>query len=115
MRRLAERFEVSIVALKMGAPVPAVMRLLSQPVYRSPAAAADDTALFLYVQGTDPEAVLTLQATAGGKWRYALTRQTKAAVKASFDDNQVLDLPIFKPEKDSAFLVVTPPEANVGK
>jgi len=113
MRRQAERFEVSIVALKMGNPKPAVMRLLSQPVYRSPESAANDTALFLFVQGTDPECVLTLSATAEKKWRYALTRQTKAAVKVQLDDKSVLDLPIWKVEPDSAFFVVTPPEANV--
>jgi hypothetical protein len=112
LRRQAERFEVSIVALKMGMPVPAVMRLLSQPVYRSPESAEGDTALFLFVQGTDPECVLTLQATADRKWRYALTRQTKAAVKAKLDDKQVLDLPVWKVEADSAFFVLTPPEAQ---
>jgi len=114
MRRQVERFEVSIVALKMGKAEPAVMRLLSQPVYRSPETAEGDTALFLFVQGTDPEGVLTLQATADKKWRYALSRQTKAVVKAKLDDKQVLDLPIWKAEPDSAFFVVTPPEATAG-
>jgi len=115
MRRQAERFRVSIVALKMGVPEPAVMRLLSQPVYRSPETAMDDTALFLFVQGTDPECVLTLQATAGKTWRYALTRQTKAAVKADLDDKPVFDLPVWKAEPDSPFFVLTPPAAKAGR
>ena len=72
MRRQAERFRVV-----MGDKDPAEMRLLTQPVFRTAAELEDDTAVFVFVQGTDPECVLLLQATGDGKWQYALTRQTK--------------------------------------
>jgi hypothetical protein len=119
MRRQAERFRVTIVMQRpMGVLEPAEVRLLTQPAYRSPVSADGDVAIFLFVQGTDPECVLLLEATADKKWRYALTRQTKAALKAALDDRQVLDLPQFAQmprDPESAFFVLTPPAASEGR
>jgi hypothetical protein len=119
MRRQAERFRATVFVQKsMGEKEPAELRLLTQPVYRSPESAAEDVALFLFVQGTDPECVLMLEATANKSWRYALARQTRAALQANLDGKQVLDVPTYlpqAPEPDSAFLVVTPPEAREGQ
>jgi hypothetical protein len=80
MRRLAERFHI-----RVGNKEWSETRLLTQPVYRSPATAAEDVGVFVFVQGTDPECVLLIQAASAGEWRYALTRQTKWGVKAEFD------------------------------
>ncbi|MCI0361450.1 MAG: hypothetical protein L0211_23455 [Planctomycetaceae bacterium] len=119
MRRQAERFRVTIVMQRpMGIEEPAEVRLLTQPAYRSGESAAGDVAVFLFVQGTDPECVLLLEATADKKWRYALTRQTKAALRADLDGKQVLDLPQFgrmPADPESAFFVLTPPAAAEGR
>lgn len=107
MRRQAERFRVV-----MGGKQPAEMRLLTQPVFRTAAELADDVALFVYVQGTDPECVLLLEATAEGKWRYALTRQTKWPLKVELDGSDVVDFPsIGRTPAESPFVVLKPPAA----
>ena len=107
MRRHAERFRAV-----MGGKQPAEMRLLTQPVFRTPAELEDDVALFVYVQGTDPECVLLLEATAEGKWRYAVTRQTKWPLFVELDGNQVADFPgIGRVPAESPFVVLKPPAA----
>jgi hypothetical protein len=108
MRRQAERFRVV-----MGGKQPAEMRLLTQPMFRTPAELADDVALFAYVQGTDPECVLMLEAKAEGKWSFALTRQTKWPLKVELDGNEVADFPsISRTPVESPFVVLTPPSAT---
>jgi hypothetical protein len=107
MRRHAERFRVV-----MGGKQPAQMRLLTQPVYRTPAELEDDLALFTFVQGTDPECVLMLQATAEGKWQYCLTRQTKWPLKVELDGKEVTDFPsLGRTPAESPFFVLKPPAA----
>ena len=119
MRRQAERFRVTIVVQRPVANQgPAEMRLLPQPVYRSPETSMEDIAVFLFVQGTDPECALMLQPTSDKRWRYSLTRQTMAILKVNLDEKPVLDLPASwqQPlDPESAFLVVTPPEASAGR
>jgi hypothetical protein len=107
MRRQAERFRVV-----MGGKQPVQMRLLTQPVYRTPAELEDDLALFAFVQGTDPECMLLLQATAEGKWQYCLTRQTKWPLKAELDGKEVTNfLSISRTPAESPFFVLKPPAA----
>ena len=107
MRRQAERFRVV-----MGGKQPAQMRLLTQPVYRTPAELEDDMALFAFVQGTDPECVLMLEATAEGKWQYCLTRQTKWPLKVELDGKEVADFPsLGRTPAESPFFVLKPPAA----
>ncbi len=107
MRRQAERFRVV-----MGGKQSTEMRLLTQPVYRTPAELADDVALFVFVQGTDPECVLQLEASAEGKWRYAISRQTKWPLKVELDGKQVAELPgLGRTPPDSPFVVLKPPSA----
>ncbi len=107
MRRQAERFRVV-----MGGKQPVEMRLLTQPVFRSPKELKDDVALFVFVQGTDPECVLLLEATAEGKWQYALTRQTKWPLRVELDGNEVADFrSLGRTPAESPFVVITPPSA----
>ena len=107
MRRQAERFRVV-----MGGKQPSEMRLLTQPVFRTAAELEDDVALFVFVQGTDPECVLLLEATAEGKWQYALTRQTKWPLKVELDGNEVADFPsLGRTPAESPFVVLKPPSA----
>jgi hypothetical protein len=107
MRRQAQRFRVV-----MGNRDAAEMRLLTQPLYRSPAELDEDIALFVFVQGTDPECVLQLQVAAEGVWQYAITRQTKWPVRVDLDGKVVAEYPsIGKTPAGSPFLVLTPPAA----
>ena len=107
MRRQAERFRVTI-----GEREQTEMRLLRQPVYRTPEESAADAATFLFVQGTDPECVLMVEVTEEKKWQYSLTRQTKMPIRIELDGTQVLEIPAFwlqAREDDGAFYVLIPP------
>lgn len=88
MRRIAERLRVT-----GGDDRTFDARMLTQPVYRSPAKSPTDAALFVFVQGTDPEAVLLLEAVEDRGWRYALARMTRVAIWADLDEQRVWDLP----------------------
>lgn len=98
MRRLAERFRVTAGKSET--------RLLTQPVFRSPPELADDIAVFLFVQGTDPECSLVLEATDKKEWRYALARQTKWGLKVLLDDEDVWQTS--PPAKADASFIVIP-------
>lgn len=107
MRRQAERFRVTI-----GEREQTEMRLLRQPVYRTPEESATDAAIFLFVQGTEPECVLMVEVTEEKKWQYSLTRQTKVPIRVELDGTQVLEIPAFwlqAREEDAAFYVLIPP------
>lgn len=84
MRRIAERFRVT------GNPKtnPFEARLLTQPVYRSPAEAKADVAVFAYVQGTDPEAVLLVEALGTTGWRHAFARMSVVPLTADRGDER---------------------------
>ncbi len=106
MRRLAERFRVTAGKSET--------RLLTQPVFRSPPELADDVAVFLFVQGTDPECTLVLEATEKKEWRYALARQTKWGLKVLLDDEPIWEaLPSAKAEANAPFIVI--PERKFAK
>ena len=113
MRRQAERFAVSIGLRDEWAAA----RLLPQPLYRSPAEAAADVAVFAFVQGTDPEALLLLEATPTKGWRYALTRQSKWRLKATLDETPIWEAaPTHRPETDdpqTPFLVIPQPRIAI--
>jgi len=88
MRRIAERFRVT-----GGDAKKFEARLLTQPIYRVPADARTDAALFAFVQGTDPEVVLLVEAVNSTGWRYALARMTVVAIAADLNDARVWELP----------------------
>jgi hypothetical protein len=95
LRELARRF--SATNFKMEEPN--VLRLLSQPLYRyqDEAAGILDGALFAFVEGNDPEALLLLEAgSRDGKkpeWRYTVARMTSLRVQIKLDDHSILDVP----------------------
>jgi hypothetical protein len=102
MRRLAERFRVT-----MGNKEWSETRLLPQPVFRSPMSLEDDVAVFAFVQGTDPECTLLLEATPEKQWRYALARQTKWGLKVELDGKPIWDVaPLGRPQPQSPFVVL---------
>ncbi len=59
--------------------VPRELRLLTRPIYRAESADPEiiDAALFAFVEGTDPEVILIIEARkgpAGAEWRFAAAR-----------------------------------------
>jgi hypothetical protein len=92
MKALAERFKASIVTVNGDHESREELRLLPKPIYRyeldgAKAAHPDlvDGAVFAFVQGTDPEVVLLLEAVHQGDrtgWQYAFGRATSYSVEA---------------------------------
>jgi hypothetical protein len=81
MRNLAREFSAKLVPPER-AEIP--LRLFSAPTYRypppDPSSEIIDGAMFTFVQGTDPEVFLIIEAIQdakqGAAWRYALARMT---------------------------------------
>lgn len=72
------------------------LRLLPQPIYRytSPSEEVVDGAMFVFVQGTDPEVFLLLEATPQNDakslvWRYALIRMNSVMFVANYQQVEV--------------------------
>jgi hypothetical protein len=94
MKAMAEPFKVTMTSIKNGVKDREEMRRLPKPIYRYDLAAANakaahpdlvDGAMFAFVQGTDPEAVLMLEAVQRGDrttWQYAFGRATAWTVEA---------------------------------
>jgi hypothetical protein len=73
------------------------MRLLGQPIYRYSSAAANvvDGAIFVFVEGTDPEAFLLLEAAGEGQpvWRFAFARMNLVEFWGRYRDEEVWHVP----------------------
>jgi len=92
MRRLAKQFSAQI-AVSDDEPQ-SDLRLLTQPLFRysSSSAGAIDGALFAFVQATDPELVLLIEARetrAGPRWRYAPARFTNLPLRLKRGDAEL--------------------------
>jgi hypothetical protein len=86
MRSLAREFTTELADKRGGDEVVRKLRLLDQPVYRyeSPSHNVIDGGLFAFVEGTDPEAWLILEAvesSSGRGWRFALARMNIDALR----------------------------------
>jgi hypothetical protein len=91
MRDIARRFTADLVHPEKGRNA---LRLLPQPVYRYEKLPKDlvDGALFAFVQGTDPEVFLLIEAEktdAGVRWRYAASRMNMFELHLYLDDKEV--------------------------
>jgi hypothetical protein len=99
MRRLARGFHATIDHRTEGTHD---LRLLSQPLYRyTPDGDAErDGALFAFVLGTDPEALLLLelQRTAEGRdaWHFAPARMNFQPLRMTYDDVEVWNVPMLE-------------------
>ena len=72
------------------------LRLLTQPVYRSESTDRDG-ALFAFVEGTDPEVFLLIEARAGDKgqtWHYALARMNSVEFRVAHRGHEVWSAPV---------------------
>jgi len=98
MRDLAERFTADKTTRQ---DIERELRLLPQPVYRYEGDHPDllDAALFAFVEGTDPEAFLLLEARekegGGHEWQYALARMTSVRLRAYDRGKEVWEAPRF--------------------
>lgn len=78
------------------------LRLLPKPIYRyeSTNPTLLDGAIFAFVQGTNPEVLLLLEARQVGNehvWQHALARFNSVALRASYDGQQVWSVPQVAP------------------
>ena len=72
------------------------LRLLTTPLYRYEKESEQilDGGLFCFADGTDPEAVLVIEAVRDGdalSWEYAFMRRTTLPVTGQLDDGNVWD------------------------
>jgi hypothetical protein len=74
------------------------LRLLTQPLYRYESARGDvlDGALFAFVEGTDPDVLLLIEARQAGQrheWQYAIARLNSVRLEAKYKNGSVWDQP----------------------
>ncbi|NQT13052.1 MAG: hypothetical protein HQ582_09910, partial [Planctomycetes bacterium] len=104
MKMLARRFSSVLVGWD-SAPTNEPLRLLPRELYRYETEGPEvlDGAVFAFVQGTDPEALLLLEAVqvaSGHQWQYAPVRRTSAAVYVRYRDKVVWSVPQHHPAVD---------------
>jgi hypothetical protein len=93
MKELARRFSCRLVGDENDE-----LRLMPRPLYRYKTDRPElyDGGLFAFVQGTDPEVVLVLEAQRrDGKsaWKYALTRRSMLGLEAKLDGKPIWSVP----------------------
>ncbi len=103
MRRIANDFVTQLTDTRGDtAGVKRQLRMLSQPVYRYPAANEKsdylDGALFAFVEGTDPEVLLLIEASSNqspddSRWQFALARINRDALQVTYRDEAVWSAP----------------------
>jgi hypothetical protein len=91
MKEIARRFHCR---LSGNGPEDQALRLLPSAIYRYDSDRANvlDGALFAYVQGTDPEVILLVEAhrqNGQARWKYALTRRSCCGLEADLDGRRI--------------------------
>ena len=105
MRRLSGDFVAHLADTRSDtAAVKRQLRMLTQPVFRYPVpnekATYSDGALFAFVEGTDPEAFLMLEAATtkqGESWQFGLVRMNGDTLRVTFRDKEVWSVPRITP------------------
>lgn len=102
MRRLAAGFQTRLADRRNNDEnsVERELRQLTQPVFRYPPPTAEgaylDGAMFAFVEGTDPEVWLLLEAVANGdtaSWQFGLARMNRDALEVRKQDQAVWRTP----------------------
>jgi hypothetical protein len=103
MKSLGARFTATLTGWNEDESDREVLRLLPTPLYRYDIKTAEDThpdlrdgALFAFVQGTDPEALLLLEEVVLNdrpRWQYAFARTTSGGLEARLGDEVVWKVP----------------------
>ncbi len=86
MKSLAAQFSSTMLGWKSDKSDREELRLLPQPLYRYDSKRSDilDGAVFAFVQGTDPETLLLLEAFKSGdriEWQFAFARRTSGELE----------------------------------
>lgn len=87
MKSLAEQFQASMLGWEVKDSLREELRLLPHPLFRYDAnkdADVLDGAVFAFVTGTDPEALLLIEAAKEGdaaRWQFAFVRRTTAGLE----------------------------------
>ena len=117
MRDLAAGFSVVLIDRRGNAEGERQnLRLLTNPIYRyaSPDRGVTDGALFAFVVGTDPEALLVVEARGEehDTWQYALARLNRDELAAYRQEREVwrTDRTGYQ-DRDKPYLVMSLPEA----
>lgn len=112
MRTLVDEFSASVdfkVDYRDANTSHYELRALEKPVVRYASQAVIDGGLFAFVQGTNPEVWLLLEArqdATSQNWYYAFARMTGYAVQGKHKDQEVFNLPAWKrptPQKGHLF------------
>jgi len=95
MKALARKFDATMLGWNPKANQQEELRLLPRPIHRYKLTSDEtilDGALFAFASGTDPEALLVIEAVKVGQsyqWQYAFARQTSGALEARLGDEAV--------------------------
>ena len=111
MKRIASQFSIRILNHDSTRET---LRVLPRPIYRYTDSNSGliDGAIIAFVQGTDPEALLLVEARSSAKarrWHYAIARCTSWSVTARLADDVVYDVPLYNfTERDlsAAFVIL---------
>ncbi|MDZ4688958.1 MAG: hypothetical protein SH850_28105 [Planctomycetaceae bacterium] len=84
MKSLAAGFSSTMLGWRPDRSDREELRLLPQPLYRYEATSGLvlDGAVFAFVQGTDPESLLLIEAAKDARWEYAFVRRTSGELEA---------------------------------
>jgi hypothetical protein len=116
MKALAQKFQATLLGWKTDNSDREQLRLLTRPLYRydPKEGAVTDGAVFAFAMGTDPEALLLVEAVkerGAAKWQYAFARRTSGELEARLGEAVVWNAERF-PQQDDArkphFTRVTP-------
>jgi hypothetical protein len=100
MKTLARGFSSTLLQWREDASDREELRMLPQPVYRYEEGKNPDVldgAMFFFVQGTDPESLLLLEAVregSGYQWQFAFARRSSGALLAQYRKETVWKVPV---------------------
>jgi hypothetical protein len=94
MKQLAGQFSSTMLGWKSDRSDRETLRLLPKPLYRYDSKRPDvlDGAVFAFVQGTDPESLLLIEAfkaKGASQWQYAFARRTSGELEGRHHDTVV--------------------------
>lgn len=97
MKQIARRFRAITIADDSGRTE---LRLLPNPVYRSPESETDaaDAAVFVFSYGTNPEVILLVESVTTdteAEWRYSLAPATSIDIVVTLDGTEIWSQPQF--------------------
>jgi hypothetical protein len=114
MKQLAQEFSIHAIKTAPDYDEGSIwrFRMMAQPIYRYPEAAAVDGAIFAYAQGTDPEAFLLLESREVekvGRWHFGFAPACVWELHAHRGEREVWMRPMWKhTDTDTVYGLVGP-------